>query len=156
MLAEGETSFWQSYALRWPKTNPHPSLQADGTSGYFVSLAHGWSSGPTAWITENVLGVTPSSPGYDTVDIGPSLLDLEYAGGTVPTPHAIIKINIDKNKGIEVDLPPGIAHAIVSYTPPDAKSAVFLDGRPVSCEPCDASQRTIEITRPGHHVVGSR
>ncbi|HEX9199114.1 MAG TPA: alpha-L-rhamnosidase, partial [Acidobacteriaceae bacterium] len=156
MLAEGATSFWESYDLRWPKTNPHLSLQADGTSGYFVSLAHGWSSGPTAWITENVLGVTPSSPGYDTVDIRPSLLDLEYAGGTVPTPHGIITIHIDKHKGIEVDLPAGIAHAIVSYTPPDAKSAVFLDGRPVSCEPCDASQRTIEITRPGHHVVGSR
>ena len=57
MLAEGATSFWESYDLRWPKTNPHLSLQADGTSGYFVSMAHGWSSGPTAWLTENVLGI---------------------------------------------------------------------------------------------------
>ena len=48
MLAEGATSFWESYDLRWPKTNFHLSLQADGTSGYFVSLAHGWSSGPAA------------------------------------------------------------------------------------------------------------
>ena len=56
MLAEGATSFWETYDLRWPKTNFHLSLQADGTSGYFVSLAHGWSSGPTAWLTENVLG----------------------------------------------------------------------------------------------------
>ena len=62
MLAEGATSFWESYDLRWPKTNPHLSLQADGTSGYFVSLAHGWSAGPTAWLSENVLAILPATP----------------------------------------------------------------------------------------------
>ena len=46
MLAEGATSFWEAYDLRWQKDNPHLALQADGTTGYFISLAHGWSSGP--------------------------------------------------------------------------------------------------------------
>ncbi len=107
MLAEGATSFWESYDLRWPKSNPHLSLQADGTSGYFVSLAHGWSAGPTAWLTENILGVTPLEPGYGTVDIHPDLLDLAWAYGTVPTPHGLIKINVDKKRGIILDLPRG-------------------------------------------------
>jgi hypothetical protein len=156
MLAEGATSFWESYDLRWPKTNPHLSLQADGTSGYFVSLAHGWSSGPTAWLTENVLGITPSSPGYDTVNIHPNLLDLDYASGTVPTPHGIITIHIDKKKGIELDLPAGIAHATVAYTPPTPKTTVFLDGKPSRCENCKDNQLIIEITQPGHHVIGPR
>jgi alpha-L-rhamnosidase len=114
MLAEGATSFWESYDLRWPKTNPHLSLQADGTSGYFVSMAHGWSSGPTAWLAENVLGIRPASPGYDSVSIRPHLLGLEYAHGSVPTPHGIIAIRIDELKGIELDLPPGVT-AIVEY-----------------------------------------
>jgi hypothetical protein len=156
MLAEGATSFWESYDLRWPKTNPHLSLQADGTSGYFVSLAHGWSSGPTAWLTENVLGITPSSPGYDTVNIHPNLLDLDYASGTVPTPHGIITIHIDKKKGIELDLPAGIAHATVAYTPPTPKTTVFLDGKPSRCENCKNDQLIIEISQPGHHVIGPR
>ena len=108
MLAEGATSFWESYDLRWPKSNPHLSLQADGTSGYFVSLAHGWSSGPTAWLSENVLGITPASPGYETVNIHPNLLGLDYANGFVPTPHGPITIHISKEKGIELDLPTGI------------------------------------------------
>jgi hypothetical protein len=108
MLAEGATSFWESYDLRWPKTNPHLSLQADGTSGYFVSLAHGWSSGPTAWLTENILGITPASPGYDTVNIRPNLLGLDFANGSVPTPHGTISIRIDKQKGIDLDLPGGV------------------------------------------------
>jgi len=108
MLAEGATSFWESYDLRWPKTNPHLSLQADGTSGYFVSMAHGWSAGPTVWLTENVLGITAASPGYDTVSIHPHLLGLQFAHGTVPTPHGVIKVSVDRQKGIEVDLPPGV------------------------------------------------
>jgi hypothetical protein len=114
MLAEGATSFWESYDLRWPKNNPHLSLQADGTTGYFVSMAHGWSSGPTAWLTENVLGITPTSPGYDTVAIKPDLLGLDYANGSVPTPHGPIAIRIDKQKGIDLSLPAGIT-ATVDY-----------------------------------------
>jgi hypothetical protein len=113
MLAEGATSFWESYDLRWPKTNFHLSLEADGTSGYFVSLAHGWSSGPTAWLSENVLGVRPSSAGYDTVTIAPELLGLEFARGSVPTPHGVISVDIEKGKGITVDLPAGVREAVV-------------------------------------------
>jgi hypothetical protein len=114
MLAEGATSFWESYDLRWPKTNPHLSLQADGTSGYFVSMAHGWSSAPTAWLTENVLGITPASPGYDAVNIRPNLLGLKYANGSVPTPHGTISIRVDEQKGIDLDLPAGV-EATVEY-----------------------------------------
>ncbi len=113
MLAEGATSFWESYDLRWPKGNSHLSLQADGTSGYFVSLAHGWSSGPTAWLAENVLGITPASPGYDKVEIRPNLLGLEYANGSVPTRHGIIVIHVDQQKGIELDLPGDIQATVV-------------------------------------------
>jgi hypothetical protein len=111
MLAEGATSFWESYDLRWPKTNFHLSLQADGTSGYFVSLAHGWSSGPAAWLVENILGVEPAAPGYDSVDIRPSLLGLSFARGSVPTPHGPIKIDIDAANGIALDLPQGVESA---------------------------------------------
>jgi hypothetical protein len=114
MLAEGATSFWESYDLRWPKTNPHLSLQADGTSGYFVSMAHGWSSAPTAWLTENVLGILPASPGYDRVNIRPNLLGLKFANGSVPTPHGTISIHVDEQKGIDLDLPAGV-EANVEY-----------------------------------------
>jgi hypothetical protein len=116
MLAEGATSFWESYDLRWPKTNFHLSLQADGTSGYFVSLAHGWSSGPAAWIVENVLGVEPAAPGYSAVDIRPSLSGLGFARGTIPTPHGLIKLEIDATDGVTLDLPKGVESAHV-YLP---------------------------------------
>jgi alpha-L-rhamnosidase len=154
MLAEGATSFWESYDLRWPKTNPHLSLQADGTSGFFVSMAHGWSSGPTAWLSENVLGITPANPGYDTIEVNPNLMGLDYANGSVATPHGSVTIRVDKRKGIELDIPAGIRRARVRYRPPAPGEQVFVDGKPVGCESCTGGEYSIEVTQPGHHQIG--
>src|SRR5207253_8580975 len=104
---------WESYDLRWPKGNPHLSLQADGTSGFFVSMAHGWSSGPTAWLMENILGVREPQDGFRSVIIAPSLAGLDWARGTVSTPHGLIRVSIDKQKGVTLDLPSGIDKAFV-------------------------------------------
>jgi alpha-L-rhamnosidase len=127
MLAEGATSFWEAYDLRWPKTNFHLSLQADGTSGFFVSLAHGWSSGPVTWIDENILGIKPTSPGYRTVSIRPQLLGLEFAKGTVATPHGPIAIEVNSSQGITLDIPTGIEEAIVAYPIPGGASHFFVN-----------------------------
>lgn len=111
MIAEGATSFWESYDLRWPKTNFHLSLAADGTNGYFVSLAHGWSSGPTPWLTENVLGVRDPRDGFRTVTIAPRLLGLSYARGSIPTPHGPIRVSMrmeGNTEHLDLDIPNGI------------------------------------------------
>jgi len=133
MLAEGATSFWEAYDLRWPKTDYHLSLRADGTSGFFVSLAHGWSSGPAAWLMENVLGVQPTAPAYDSVDIHPALLGLKFARGSVPTPHGSIAIYIDARNGLTLDLPRGVESA-----------RVFLPKIGGEAKP-------IKLTRSGHY-----
>jgi hypothetical protein len=161
MLAEGATSFWENYDLRWPKSNPHLSLQADGTSGYFVSLAHGWSAGPTTWLAENILGITPLDPGYDTVDIHPDLLDLAWAYGAVPTPHGLIKINLDRQRGIILELPRGVSKASVSFTPPNRNADVYVNGRLSYCIKCLKSEprepvRVLELAGPGHYEITSR
>jgi alpha-L-rhamnosidase len=149
MLAEDATSFWEGYDLRWPKSNPHLSLQADNTSGYFVSLAHGWSSGPTAWLAENILGVTPIEPGYDSVDIHPDLVDLTWAYGSVPIPHGLIKVNIDKQRGIILDLPRGVATARLSLASFSPNAEIYLNGRN---QPRGSAQ-SLELTGPGHYEI---
>jgi hypothetical protein len=161
MLDEGATSFWENYDLRWPKSNPHLSLQADGTSGYFVSLAHGWSAGPTTWLTENILGITPLDPGYGTVDIHPDLLDLAWAYGAVPTPHSLIKINVDKQRGIILDLPRGVSKALVSLTSLNPNADVYLNGRLSYCIKCPKKEprepvRVLELAGPGHYEITTR
>ncbi|MEO6911973.1 MAG: alpha-L-rhamnosidase, partial [Edaphobacter sp.] len=94
MIEEGATSFWEGYDPSWYKGNFHASLQADNGSGYFVSLAHGWSSGPTVWLMEEVLGIQPTGPGFSTVNIRPDLVDLAWAKGAEPTPHGLLKVDV--------------------------------------------------------------
>jgi alpha-L-rhamnosidase len=161
MLAEGATSFWESYDLRWPKTNPHLSLQADGTSGYFVSLAHGWSAGPTAWLSENVLGISPATPGYKHVTIEPDLMGLDWAQGSVPTPNGPIKIRIDKLKGITLDLPQGVESASVHVEIHDPHSGLLVNGQipnqVISPTPSKTDRHdTVTLTRPGHYEITTR
>jgi alpha-L-rhamnosidase len=111
MLAEGATTFWEAYDPHWPKQNFHAHLYADDMHGTRVSLCHGWSSGPTAWLTDDVLGVRPTSGGFRTTVIQPELGDLQWAEGTVPTPHGLIHIRVAKKGNsltCRVTLPSGI------------------------------------------------
>jgi alpha-L-rhamnosidase len=155
MLAEGATSFWEAYDLRWPKTNSHVSLQADGTTGYFVSLAHGWSSGPTAWLMEQVLGINPTSSGFGNVTIRPDLIDLSWARGAEPTPSGPIKVDI-KNDGtfrLALDLPPSVdADVLVPIA--NAKSSVYVNGMVVSSTLAEGGARAeIHLSQAGHYDI---
>jgi alpha-L-rhamnosidase len=151
MLAEGATSFWESYDLRWPKTNPHLSLQADGTSGFFVSLAHGWSSGPTAWLQENILGIHDARDGYRTVTIAPNLAGLDWARGAVPTPRGVIAVSIDKASGVTLDLPQGIETAMVLLPYDPAARALQMDGRAMPRQN-SSNEYAVELHGAGHHT----
>ncbi len=155
MLAEGATSFWESYDLRWPKTNSHLSLQADGTSGYFVSLAHGWSSGPTAWLSENVLGIRDPQDGYKSVVIAPHLSGLDWVRGTVPTPQGVISISVDKKKGVSLDLPPGVEKAFVSLPLEGRGEHLYVNGTIVAESPMFTTH-LVELTHSGHYEITVR
>jgi hypothetical protein len=155
MLAEGATSFWEAYDLRWPKGNFHVSLQADGTSGYFVSLAHGWSSGPTTWLMEQVLGINPTSAGFSNVTIRPDLIDLSWARGSEPTPNGPIKVDI-KNDGsfhLALDLPPSVDADILIPIPQNA-SRVFVNGAAVSSTAAEGGARAeFHLNHEGHYDI---
>jgi alpha-L-rhamnosidase len=112
MLDEGATSFWEAYDLRWAKQDPHLSLQADGSMGYFVSLAHGWSSGPAAWLMEEILGVKATEPGFRAAEIRPDLAGLKWIRGAVPTPRGQIRIEAASDR-IVVTIPPGTVATVL-------------------------------------------
>ena len=111
MLDLGATTFWEAYDPSWPKADFHSHLQADDEIGTKISLSHGWSSGPTAWLTETVLGVRPTSGGYKDVEIRPQLGDLKWVEGDVPTPHGILHLRVVRNGlayQLYVSLPEGV------------------------------------------------
>jgi hypothetical protein len=155
MLEEGATSMWEGYDPAWYKGDFHASLQADNGSGYFVSLAHEWSSGITPWLMEQVLGIHATGPGFSTVDIRPDLIDLQWAKGGEPTPRGILKVGIRKNAGTEttIDLPPDTQANI--YLPVSSQNAtITVNGETHSSTPAEGGSRAmITLSNPGHYVI---
>jgi hypothetical protein len=158
MLAEGATSFWEAYDLRWPKQNPHLSLQADGTSGYFVSLAHGWSSGPAAWLMEEVLGIRAVEAGYRKTVVRPDLLGMAWIKGQVPAPQGPIRVEMRRatETTIDLSLPPLVeATVLVPVAHPGAE--VLINGVVSPSTPAEAGMRAAIVLRtPGHYTITSR
>jgi alpha-L-rhamnosidase len=60
--------------------------------GAETSLAHGWSSGATAALSADVLGVQPSTAGFGTWSVHPHPGTLSWVEGNVPTPHGTIAV----------------------------------------------------------------
>ncbi len=110
MLRMGATTFWEDFDITWAenafgidelpvkgKKDIHGDFGAFCYKGLRHSLCHGWSSGPVAFLAENVLGINISSPGCKKIRISPNLGDLSFAEGTYPTPYGIISISIKKD-----------------------------------------------------------
>ncbi len=154
MIQEGATSFWEAYDPAWPKDNPHVDLQADDTSGYRISLAHGWSSGPTYWLMEQVLGIQPTGPGFATVTIRPDLLDLDWAKGGEPTPHGLLRVSLTKEHGMTatVDVPDGVT-ATVLFPVKAGMQHVLVNGRAARGRLVEGGKRIAVAVKAGRSEV---
>lgn len=58
-----------------------------------ASLAHGWAASPTVQLTEQVLGISPTGPGYSTWKLAPHPGDLRFSRGAVPTETGTIDVS---------------------------------------------------------------
>jgi alpha-L-rhamnosidase len=109
MLDLGATTFWEDFDLAWTenagridepvapgKKDLHGDFGAHCYVGFRHSFCHGWAGGPTAWLSKNVLGITPAAPGFTKVRIAPRLGRLKWAEGTYPTPKGVIHVRHDK------------------------------------------------------------
>ena len=149
MLAEGASSFWEAYDPHWPKQDFHAFLEADNKRGYYVSLAHGWSSGPAAWLQEEVLGIHPTTAGSREVSIRPDLAGLAFARGSVPTPRGPIHIDLTPQRLI-ITLPPDIqARVAVPY---DSSAHVLFEGQPLPPTPTVNGRAQVTLTAPGTYT----
>ena len=125
MLDFGATTFWEDFDLAWTKETGridepvapgkkdlHGDFGAHCYVGFRHSFCHGWAGGPTAWLSENVLGITAVAPGCAKVKITPRLGRLTWAEGTYPTPKGAIHVRHDKQPDgsikTTVKLPAGI------------------------------------------------
>ena len=109
MIDRGATTFWEDFDLDWlenagriDEATPEnlESLHADRGAYCYIglrhSLCHGWASGPAAWISAHILGVTPLEPGFKKACVKPFLGDLDWFEGSVPTPYGPINVRCEK------------------------------------------------------------
>jgi hypothetical protein len=125
MLDMGATTFWEDFNLDWTenaagiddlvpegKKDIHADFGAYCYKNLRHSLCHGWASGPTAWLSEHVLGVQVVEPGCKALRITPHLGDLEWVEGTFPTPQGIVSISHKKGADgkikTEIKAPKGV------------------------------------------------
>lgn len=105
MLDLGATTFWEDFnfddsknAARIDEFVPEGKfdIHADGGAYCYVGLrhsfCHGWASGPTAWLSQHILGVEPAEPGFRKVRIKPHLGNLQWVEGYFPTPYGVIHV----------------------------------------------------------------
>ena len=126
MLDLGATTFWEDFNLDWvPGSVPLDQLVPEGKKsihtdfgnycykGLRHSLCHGWASGPTAWLSEHVLGFRPLEPGCRKLALTPHLEDLAWAEGTFPTPKGVVTVRHERQADgavqTEYSAPEGIA-----------------------------------------------
>lgn len=109
MLDLGATTFWEDFNLEWTnnaaridelvpagKKDVHGDYGAYCYVGFRHSLCHGWASGPTAFLSQTVLGVKPLEPGFKRVRLAPQLGDLQWAEGDYPTPLGVIHVRHER------------------------------------------------------------
>jgi alpha-L-rhamnosidase len=157
MVDEGATSFWEGYDPSWLKENFHANLQADDDKGYFVSLAHGWSSGPTAWLAEQVLGIRPTAAGFREATIRPDLAGLEWVRGAAPTPNGLIRVDYKSSKGLDAsfEIPAG-GDALVSMPVCANQNWVAVDGARTTGQSAESGARVqIHLNRAGRYLLHS-
>lgn len=120
MVKLGATSTWEYFLPKWatalkPLQQP-PDVHDPRVADFPVSLCHPWSSGATAWLSEHVLGVTPTTPGFSKCEVRPFFGSLAWARGSVPTPHGSVRVSWARNAGaitVHVQSPAGVRVRLV-------------------------------------------
>jgi hypothetical protein len=121
MLEAGATTVWESFPTgttgggRWP-TRSH---------------CHAWSSAPTRFLNRVVLGVKPTAPGAQTIEISPRLSGLAWARGTTLTKPGPVEVSWkleDHTLRVDYTVPAGVSARFVRNPSHDGLE-VFVNGQ---------------------------
>jgi hypothetical protein len=69
--------------------------------GAFTSAAHGWSTGVVPALTNDLLGATPTGPGFSTWSVQPHPGSVTWARGQLPTPHGPLQVSWVRGSGAQ-------------------------------------------------------
>lgn len=99
MAAYGGTTPFETYRPSWNLVLG-PNDAVPNTQSGLTSLCHPWGAGVVKWLSEEILGFSPTSPGFKTYDVVPHPGGtLKQISGEVPTPYGNIAANFDFSSG---------------------------------------------------------
>ncbi len=95
----GGTCFFELFRPEWREivgeNGPVPYTQSG-----FTSLAHPWGAGVTAWLSEEMLGIKPTSGGFQTFTVKPHFSGFATrVSGRTNTPHGPIQASFNLKTG---------------------------------------------------------
>lgn len=129
-LDYGGTLFFEVFRPDWLSFREQNDRPPDCQVGY-TSLGHAWGAGVTAWLSHEILGIRPTSPGFATFDVVPHLdRTLTWVRGTMPTPRGEIRGHFDVDSGrCDVHVPRGTIARIGLPAAGADIDRVTVDGR---------------------------
>jgi hypothetical protein len=131
MFSEGEGQ----WALDYIRTNWGAQMKKDDFNGAWYEMwesprgmtkSHAWCSGPTALLPEKVLGVEPIEPGWKQFKIKPSLCDLQWAEGVVPSVAGNISVKLKRLMKGKVET----GMQIKAVVPENTTSKIYVPVKP--------------------------
>jgi hypothetical protein len=100
--------------------------------GAYTSMAHGWSTGVVPELTNDLLGATPTGPGFSTWSVAPHPASVTWAEGQLPTPHGSLDVSWRQGAGgaftLRVTAPRGTSGDI-TVPVSGAGAEVLVNGR---------------------------
>ncbi|CAI7628042.1 unnamed protein product [Penicillium pancosmium] len=144
----------------WEGIGPNGSPYEDG----FTSMAHGWSTGIVPLMSNYVLGVKPTGPGFKTWEICPVTEgSLTWARGQVGTPHGPIKVSWSKKDSdgfeLHIDTPTGTSGVVCVPVTGSKNEQVYVDGEKAEAEVSAATDgppgtaRVIKTSGGSHEIL---
>lgn len=110
MLERGATTFWEAC---------DPALDAAAQLAFYgrpfaKSLCHAWASGPAAYLSEELPGLSPRGLGWSGLAWRPARTGLDWLRVDLPTPHGPVRAEVEAGwarlrapAAIALDLPRG-------------------------------------------------
>lgn len=87
LLGRGAGTFWERWFVEYDLFGQ--PWQAG--EHHNISLVHGYSAGPTTYLSTTVLGIRPLTPAFARFAVAPQVSGLDWAEGSVPTPFGRIQ-----------------------------------------------------------------
>lgn len=103
---------FDKYGTQWmrDKWKIVPDTQSFYEMGDTGDLSHAWIATPLYQMSSRILGVTPATPGFKSIAIRPTVCDLKWAKGRVPTPYGDTVVDWKREGGnlkVQIVIPKG-------------------------------------------------